>query len=108
MSAGVTYWVPEIHWMLLIVGLGGMRRSGFSRISFVRSLGVTLARRLFDEAIVTYYCRPVPKTLITAISAGPFHPRMSPVLVMMASENRRTSSTSPTLMDAISFIAGNE
>jgi hypothetical protein len=38
MSAGVTYWVPEIHWMLLIVGRGGMRRSGLSNMSFVRSL----------------------------------------------------------------------
>jgi hypothetical protein len=38
MSAGVTYCVPDIHWILLIVGRGGMRSSGFSRMSFVRSL----------------------------------------------------------------------
>jgi len=38
MSAGVTYCVPDIHWMLLMVGRGGMSRSGFMRISFVRSL----------------------------------------------------------------------
>lgn len=38
MSAGVTYWVPDIHCMLLIVGRGGMTKSGLSRTSFVRSL----------------------------------------------------------------------
>lgn len=39
MSAGVTCWVPEIHCMLLMVGRGGMRSSGFMRMSFVRFLG---------------------------------------------------------------------
>lgn len=38
MSAGVTNWVPEIHWMLLIVGLGGMRSSGLSNMSRAWSL----------------------------------------------------------------------
>jgi hypothetical protein len=38
MSAGVTYCVPEIHWILLIVGRGGINSSGLSRTSLARSL----------------------------------------------------------------------
>jgi hypothetical protein len=40
MSAGVTCCVPDIHCILLIVGRGGIRSSGFRSISFVVSLEV--------------------------------------------------------------------
>jgi hypothetical protein len=38
MSAGVTYCVPEIHWMFDIVGRGGTIRSGLYSVSFDRFL----------------------------------------------------------------------
>jgi hypothetical protein len=51
MSAGVTYWVPEIHWMLLIVGRGGMRSWGLSSMSVVRTLGM-LVRGILTVVMV--------------------------------------------------------
>jgi hypothetical protein len=39
-SAGVTYCVPDIHCMLLMVGRAGISSSGFRRMSFVRFLNI--------------------------------------------------------------------
>lgn len=44
MSATVTCWVPEIHCMLLMVGRGGMRSSGFKSMSLVRLLVLLLVK----------------------------------------------------------------
>lgn len=38
MSAGVTYWVPETHWKLEMVGRGGMMAAGLKSLSFERGL----------------------------------------------------------------------
>jgi hypothetical protein len=38
MSAGVTYWVPEIHWKFDMVGRGGITASGLKSLSSDRGL----------------------------------------------------------------------
>jgi hypothetical protein len=60
MSAGVTCCVPDIHCILLIVGRGGIRSSGFMSISFVVSLEVcqqTILRHILGQLTVEVHDR---------------------------------------------------
>lgn len=112
MSAGVTICVPEIHCMFDIVGRGGIKSSSLNSVSLVLFLHISKINNRICEKHGwmdgAYNFTPVPKTLIRLISAGPFQPRISPVLVITVSGNRRTSKTSLSLSDPISFNAGKE
>ena len=91
MSAGVTYDVPDSHCMFDIVGLGGISASGLNTLS--------------NERVRS---SPWPQTLSTAISEGPVQPTISPVGVMIASENLRTSRVLEIFLELISLRPGME
>lgn len=68
-SVGETYWVPESHWTLEMVGRGGTNDSGLKSLSW--DLGSDC---------------PVPHDPIMAISEGPVQPKMSPEVVIIVLE----------------------
>lgn len=91
MSAGVTYVVPDSHCILEIVGLGGINAWALKTLSSDRVRS-----------------SPAPQTFSIAISDGPVQPRMSPVLVMIASANLLLSKVSSTRAEASSLSPGIE
>ena len=87
---GETYWVPDIHCMLEIVGRGGIVTLGLKSLSCELGNGC-----------------PVPQTLSIASSDGPVQPNTEPDGVTIDVARRFLSSFS-TFETAISLKAGME